>query len=187
MPPVKSALSAGVLLAAALLAGGCGLFHRTPQPPPVYIFEPPMFFPASPPGPMPDPVVLTPDPAAAPPWTFALEIGPPPPRPRPRRAPEREPLHPAAPEPPPPPQLNPGLSAREQTAYRGQVLATLQSARSDLRQLARRALSSTAAATRAQAGEYVRQAQAALAQGDLLRAQTLADKAETLARFLLGQ
>lgn len=183
----RACSGAGVALL-ALLAGGCALFHRSPPLPPVVIPQPPLIFPAPPPAPMMPPADFMPVDDPPPAWA-AMVAGPPPPvAERARRAPEAaRDDHPAtAPETPPPP-LNAGLSPQEQFAYRGQTLAVLQRAQHDLALLAPRALSANAAATRAQAGEYVRQAQQALAQGDLVRAQTLANKAETLARFLLGQ
>lgn len=179
---------AGVLLLGAVLLSGCGLFRRTPPLPPVIIVEPPLLFPAPPPAPMPAPADLNPLTAPAPDWTLALAL-PPPPRLRPRRV---APAEPSVPRPQadvdkPQPQLSAGMSQQQRFAYRGQVQATLGRAAHDLAILARRSLSANAAATRAQAGEYVRQAQEALQQGDLVRAQMLAAKAETLARFLLGQ
>ncbi|MGH9466171.1 MAG: hypothetical protein ACRD1Y_02330, partial [Terriglobales bacterium] len=87
----------------------------------------------------------------------------------------------------PPPPLSTGLSPQVQTAYRDQTLTTLQQAERDVQTLTRRSLTGDAVATREQATEFIRQAQAALSVGDLVRAQTLAAKAETLARFLLGQ
>ncbi|HEY7856765.1 MAG TPA: hypothetical protein VIC32_09985, partial [Terriglobales bacterium] len=55
-----------------------------------------------------------------------------------------------------------------------------------LNTLRRRNLSAEASATRSQASEYITQSQQALAQGDFVRAWTLADKAQTLTRYLLG-
>ncbi|TAN23516.1 MAG: hypothetical protein EPN33_05055 [Acidobacteria bacterium] len=178
----------GVILLGAVLLSGCGLFRRTPPLPPVIIVEPPLFFPALPPAPMPPPADLNPLTAPPPAWTLALDVEPPP-RWRPRRvAPAESPaFRPQADLDKPQPQLSPGMSQQQRFAYRGQVQATLGRAARDLAVLSRRSLSANATATRAQAGEYVRQAQEALQQGDLVRAQMLAAKAETLARFLLGQ
>jgi hypothetical protein len=175
------------LLLGALALSGCGLFHRAPQPLPVLIPQPPIVFPAPPPTPMPPPTsyaVMD----AAPDFSFAVALGPAP-RPAPRRAPEVVAATPPAvpPESAPPPPLTPALTPQQQAAVRGQALAVLERARNDLRLLAGRRLFGSAAATRAQAGEYVRQAEQALQEGDAMRAQTLAAKAETLARFLLGQ
>ena len=185
MPNSRGTL-APVLLGALALSG-CGLFHRAPQPPPVLIPQPPILFPAPPDTPMPPPTsfaVLD----AAPDFSFAVTFGPPP-RPAPRRSPEVAAGTPPAapPEPAPAPPLTPALTPQQQAAVRNQALAALERARNDLRLLAGRRLFGSAAATRAQAGEYVRQAEQALQEGDAMRAQTLAAKAETLARFLLGQ
>ncbi|MGH9412915.1 MAG: hypothetical protein ACRD0Y_04160 [Terriglobales bacterium] len=177
----------GLMLTAALLSG-CALFHRAPPLPPVIIVEPPLLFPTPPPAPLPAPADLSPIIPPALSWKLALNIAPAP-RPRPRRvAPPQAAAPEQKPDPnQPPPQLSAGLSQREQFAYRDQVQASLVRAQRDLKILAARSLSFSAAATRAQAGEYVQQAQQALKQGDLVRAQMLAAKAETLARFLLGQ
>jgi hypothetical protein len=181
------------LLAVLLpLAGtGCGVFHRrAPQPPVVLILQPPILLPsltADPP--MPPPPDFEPMAVDAPPeFPLGSIAAPPPP---PRRAPGDETAdrgeHPAATPAPAPPQLT-SLTPGQQDNYRRAALLALDRAQSDLRLLYnRRGLNSQAVATRAQADEYVHQAQQALAQGDLLRAQTLADKAETLARFLLGR
>lgn len=187
-PGRGAASRAGGIVLGAVLLSGCSLFRRTPPLPPVIIVEPPLWFPAPPPAPMPPPADLNPLPAPAPDWTLAIEV-PPAPRLRPRRIAPAEPV----PFPPqaeldkPQPQLSAGMSQQQRFAYRGQVQATLGRAAHDLEILSRRSLSANAAATRAQAGEYVRQAHEALQQGDLVRAQMLAAKAETLARFLLGQ
>jgi hypothetical protein len=95
--------------------------------------------------------------------------------------------HPEAAPPPAPPQLS-VLSPYQQESYRRAALQALNNARRDLQTLYnRRNLDPQAVATRGQADEYVHQAQQALAQGDAVRAQTLAEKAETLARFLLNR
>jgi hypothetical protein len=119
-------------------------------------------------------------------FVFAMQVGPPP-RPAPRRVPEVVPEAPPVTDTAPPPPLTPALTPQQQAGIRNQALAMLQRARKDLAILADRRLSDNAAATRAQAGEFVRQAEQALQEGDAVRAQTLAAKAETLARFLLGQ
>ncbi|MGH9466174.1 MAG: hypothetical protein ACRD1Y_02345, partial [Terriglobales bacterium] len=158
---MRSELRVGSLTLCALLAGGCGIFHRAPQPPPVVILEAPMFFPASAPGPMPTPADLSPE--ALPPlrWKVALNLVPPP-----RLLRRRRPVHetvapqPASVPPPPPPPLSTGLSPQVQTAYRDQTLATLQQAERDVQTLARRSLTGDAVATREQATEFIRQAQA---------------------------
>ncbi|MGH9475161.1 MAG: hypothetical protein ACRD1C_02390 [Terriglobales bacterium] len=186
MGSIERALGVGALALGTLAAGGCTLLHRNPPLPPVVIVQPPLIFPAPPPAPMMEPAELTPVDGPAPVWEPVVVA--PPPVERPRRAPEpARAEHPTPPPDMPPPPLNAGLSPREQFTYRGQTLAALQRVQRDLTLLSRRSLAPAAAATRAQAGEYVRQAQSALAQGDLVRAQTLANKAETLARFLLGQ
>jgi hypothetical protein len=119
-------------------------------------------------------------------FVFAMQVGPPP-RPAPRRVPEVVAEAPPVTDTAPPPPLTPALTPQQQAGIRNQALAMLQRARKDLAILADRRLSDNAAATRAQAGEFVRQAEQALQEGDAVRAQTLAAKAETLARFLLGQ
>lgn len=179
------------------LASGCGLLRRpAPQLPAIVVAQAPILLAdgAAERAPMPPPQVLTPltDPpplladAGAPPL-----IGPPPPAPRrsdsagDRR--EESPPAPTSALASTPPQLSPGLSPQQQAAYRRSVLALLRQTQNDLKQLYGRNLAGEAAATRSQASEYVRQAQQALSDGDMLRAQTLAAKAQTLAQFLLGR
>ena len=191
----RKVASHSALLAVLLsLAGaGCGVFHRhAPQPPVVLILQPPILLPsltADPP--MPPPPDFEPMAVDAPPQFPLGFIAPRPPLPR--RAPGDEAADrgehpaPASTPAPAPPQLT-SLTPSQQDNYRRAALLALNRSQSDLRLLYnRRDLNPQAVATRAQADEYVHQAQQALAQGDLLRAQTLAEKAETLARFLLGR
>jgi hypothetical protein len=179
-------LLAAPLLAAAASLAGCGLFHHAPpQPPPIVVLQPPLIFPAPPPAPMPLPYVLTPELGPLPPLADVPGYGPPP-RIAYRRRPAPQPNPPAQANVAPPP-LTAGLTPQQQAYYRRQANATLYRAGLVLARLNPRRLSPAAAATRAQANEYVRQAQQALASGDVLRAQNLADKAMTLARFLAGQ
>lgn len=173
---------------------GCHLLRPRPQLPAVIVPQPPILFPASlyTVAPMPLPAVLTPELTTALP-TFPLDrIGPPPhlrrradsirePRPEPFEPP------PASAAPLTAPQLTTPGNPVQQAASRRHTTGVLSQARNELRLLYSRRLDRQAAATRAQASEYVRQAEAALAQGDLVRAQMLAQKAEQLARFLLGQ
>jgi hypothetical protein len=173
-----------------LAGSGCGVFHRAPRPPAVLIIEPPILLPsliAEPP--MPPPGDLYPVALADPPAFPLGAIGP---RPAPvRRAGNGELTRPeprpeAAPA-PAPPQLS-SLTPYQQESYRRAALQALNNARRDLQTLYNRHnLDAQAVATRGQADEYVHQAQQALAQGDAMRAQTLAEKAETLARFLLNR
>lgn len=182
-----------VALLLPCLSSGCALFHRRPpQPPAVVIFEPPILLPsliAEPPMPPPD--VFTPAGLLDARPEFALGmVGPRPPLPRRPNEVARSDEHPDAATPPPPavpPQLS-SLSPYQQENYRRAATQVINSAQHDLQLLYnRRNLDSQAVATRAQADEYVHQAQQALAQGDLVRAQTLAEKAATLARFLLNR
>ncbi len=188
--PTRTARLA-LLLPLAGFAAGCGLFHHAPpQPPPILILQPPLIFPAPPMPPMAPPYVLAP--ALAPPPALAALLalrapyGPPP-----RRDFRRGPAPAPKPAAPAPASVNPpltaGLNPQQQAYYRGQAVATLRQAGAVLQRLDARRLSPSAAATRAQANEYVRQARQALALGDVVRAQTLADKAYTLARFLAGE
>lgn len=181
--PTRTAASVALLL--GLATTGCGVFHRAPPLPPILVFQPPILFPAPPPAPMPPPTSYAVD-GTPPDFTFVMPVGPPP-RPAPRRVPEVAAEAPPVTDNAPPPPLTPAFSPQQQAGIRNQALAILQRARKDLATLAGRRLFGGAAATRAQAGEYVRQAEQALQEGDVMRAQTLATKAETLARFLLGQ
>ena len=189
-----SGRSARLALAAAgawLAAGnaGWGLFHHAPAPPAVLIPQPAIVLAddSAALAPMTPPEQLTPMPLGPLP-VFPLPAAAPPPRPFEVRNPRPRPAAAAAGPPPPPPQLTISLNPAQQQAYRRNTMAVLGRTRSDLRRLyQRRGLSAEAAATRAQADEYVAQAQQALTQGDLIRAQALARKAETLTRFLLGQ
>lgn len=95
------------------------------------------------------------------------------------------PAHPEAPATVPP--LTPGLTPSQQQGYRNSTNALLNQARQDLGVLNGRNLSSDQVATRTQASEWVRQAQIALNQGDLVRAQNLARKAAVLTRALYEQ
>lgn len=179
-----------LLLPLCGLAAGCGLLHHgPPMPPPILILQPPLIFPAPPPAPMPPPFLLAPAPAPALAALLVpdLPFGPPPRRDAYRAGPAFQPKPAATPPSPPPPPLTAGLDPQQQAYYRRQAAATLQQANAVLQRLQARRLGPAAAATRAQANEYVRQAQQALALGDVVRAQTLADKAVTLARFLAGQ
>jgi hypothetical protein len=175
-----------LLLAASGLAVGCGLFHHAPpEPPPILILQPPLIFPAPPPAPMPLPYLLAPELGPLPPLADAPAYAPPP-REAPRR-PAPPPRQPAAAPPLTSPPLTAGLSPQQQARLRRDAARTLGEAGAVLAGLNGRRLSPSAAATRAQADEYVRQGRQALASGDVVRAQTLADKAITLARFLAGQ
>lgn len=185
----------GASAAAALLAlasAGCGLFHRQPPLPPVVIVEPPILLPApASQAPEPPPAVLVPLADSPPLWLLAWRLpSPPPPPRRVAEAPPRSDHALPAPLPPvqapAPPQMTAGLSPEQQRAYRARTLLLLQQTQRELDVLNRQQLNAEGAATRSQAGEYVRQAQQALDQGDVVRAETLAQKAETLARFLLG-
>ncbi|MGH9481080.1 MAG: hypothetical protein ACRD1L_03215 [Terriglobales bacterium] len=192
--PARAFAAATVAFLAAT-SGGCALFHRAPVPPPVVIPQPPVLFVASPPSPPPEPPPAELLPARwagePPPLLLAeAQLPPAPPLPARRegevaRGDHAEPP-PAPTTPPPPPQLSAGLSPAQQAASRDRTRALLAETERALKILNTRRLSGDAAATRAQAGEYVRQAQQALDQGDLVRAETLAQKAETLARFLIG-
>lgn len=182
--------SLALALVVPLASTGCGLFHRAPRPPAVLIIEPPILLPsliAEPPMPPPGdlyPVALV-DPPAFPLGRIGArpasirranngEAG---------RAERRLEM---APE-PAPPQLS-VLTPYQQESYRRAALQALNNARRDLQILYNRHnLDAQAVATRGQADEYVHQAQQALAQGDAMRALTLADKAETLAGFLLNR
>jgi len=195
---MKAAVGGALVLALSFVASGCGLFHRQPpQPPMVLIPQPPILLPAAPLGepPMPPPAVMNPTTASTLPPITPVQVGAPPPPPR--RTPENSSSHwgrhlPAADKAPQPdaapPQLTTNLSPAQQSEYRRNTLALLNRTQSELRTLyGRPNFDAQAAATRAQAGEYVRQARVALLQGDLVRAQTLAEKAQTLANFLLDR
>lgn len=189
----------GRLLLLALLlpfgGAGCGVFHRAaPQPPAVVLIEPPMLLPnlvAEPPMPPPD----TLDPLALdsldalPAFDLGYVAPRPPLLPRRPEIASRDDDHPdAVPAPPAaPPQLS-ALNPYQQQNYQRAAQQALNNARRDLQTLYnRRNLDAQSVATRAQADEYVHQAQQALTLGDVVRAQMLAEKAETLARFLLGR
>lgn len=85
------------------------------------------------------------------------------------------------------PLLTPGLSPAEEHAYRAATVQFLNQARQDLSVLNGRNLSADQVATRTQASEFVRQAQIALNQGDVVRAQNLARKATVLTHALFEQ
>ncbi|MGH9415725.1 MAG: hypothetical protein ACRD01_03780 [Terriglobales bacterium] len=182
--------AAAVLLAGlSLAAGGCALFHGPPPLPPVIIPQSPILFLAAPPSPPPMPLPNALNPAVAgsdAPVFAALAMPPAPVPPRRAPAPERRAPAPAAAD-APRPQLSAELSPAQRNAYRGRVQQLLGRAQSELATLYRRNLGNEAAATRAQAGEFVHQAQQAIEQGDWVRAETLAQKADALARYLLGQ
>ncbi|HXE31051.1 MAG TPA: hypothetical protein VN515_04555 [Terriglobales bacterium] len=186
----------GVMVLAGC-ATGCGFFQRRPPaPPPIVVLQAPILLPnpAQEP-PMPAPAVLTPT-TAPPPQLSARTIVGPPPHSAPRRTAENASRAPDRPAPPPVdtreplpagPQLTPRLSPAQEAADRRNISNSLDHTRRALTVLnARHNLTVEALATRNQIAEFVRQAQEALAQGDLVRAQTLALKADTLARFLLG-
>lgn len=188
----------GIGLAAILPAlGGCGLWQRSaPQPPPVIITQAPILLAdgAAERAPMPPPSNWVPLAAPAPILADAGApplIGPPPaPAHRSEGGDERREDVPAIATnnaPATTPQLSAGLSPQQQANYRRSVMGTLSQTQSDLKALYNRSLNGEAAATRSQASEYVRQAQQALADGDMIRAQTLAAKAQTLVQFLLGR
>ena len=82
------------------------------------------------------------------------------------------------------PLLTPGLTSAQQQEYRNSTVGLLNRARQDLNILNGRNLTAEQVATRTQASEWVRQAQIALNQGDLVRAQNLARKAAVLTRAL---
>lgn len=178
-------------------AAGCGILRRSaPQPPPIIVPQPPILLAdgAAERAPMPPPSNLVPFTLPAP---ILADAGAPPligPPPAPIRHSEggderREELPSISANtlPTTPPQLSAGLSPQQQAAFRRSVLGMLSQTQSDLKALYGRTLNGEAAATRSQASEYVRQAQQALADGDMVRAQTLAAKAQTLAQFLLGR
>jgi hypothetical protein len=85
------------------------------------------------------------------------------------------------------PLLTPGLTPSQQQEYRNSTTNLLNQARRDLNVLNGRNLNTEQVATRTQASEWVRQAQIALNQGDLVRAQNLARKAAVLTRALFEQ
>ncbi|MGH9395061.1 MAG: hypothetical protein ACRD1E_12885 [Terriglobales bacterium] len=183
-------------VALCLLGSGCGLFQRrAPQPPAIIVLQPPILLAPPSPAPMAPPEVLTPaldgPNAAAPDLGLALILLPPPPRRlvasdhNPERAGENAAAPPAADA--APPQLSGGVSPAQATASRQRTIIVLNQTERSLQLLNARRLNAEDTATRAQAGEYVRQARQALAQGDVVRAANLADKADTLARFLLGR
>lgn len=185
-------------LAAILpMAAGCGLLRRSePQPPAIVVPQPPILLAdgAAERAPMPPPSNLVPLEAPVP---ILADVGAPPliaPPPAQAHHSEggderRDEMAPASNPamPPTPPQLSAGLSPQQQADYRRSVLGILSQTQNDLKALYSRTLNGEAAATRSQASEYVRQAQQALADGDMVRAQTLAAKAQTLAQFLLGR
>lgn len=196
-PAAPAALLALVL--AAFPASGCMIFHRNPpQPPTVVITQPPIIveqppvvanpppLPAPPPANVPSgspPPVVKPAPVTPPPRRAPAR----PPEPKPDEHPDTPAPAPATDQPAPVPQLSDGLSASQRAQYRRSISAAMNEAQNGLRQLSGRNLDSQAAATRSQASEYVRQAQEALDQGDLVRSLNLAQKAVTLTRFLLGR
>ena len=196
MPP-RARIAALLLAALAPAAGmtGCGVFHRSPPLPVVVIPQPPILLPG--PAiypPMPPPSEFAPlEEDATYEWAASLapdlNLSAPP-----RRLAESERPRRDQPEPPtstqpdqPAPQLSVGLTPAQAAVARQQVEQRLAVVRHEMVLLGPRRLDATDSATRAQVGEYFRQANDALAQGDWVRAQNLADKADTLARYLLGR
>lgn len=195
---MRTAFAIALLAAASLLATGCGLFQRRPALAPIVVVEPPILLAPPNPAPMLPPAILTPaldSPADSPPdFSDSLAIAaslPPPPRRTavPGRAAPPDDHPPVAPPltDAPPPQLTTGLSPAQTAEVRQRTLILLSQTDRALQTLNLRRLNAEDAATRAQAGEYVRQARQALAQGEVVRAENLADKADTLTRFLLGR
>jgi len=196
---MRTAVGIAVLAALGVGAGGCGLFQRRPALPPIVVLEAPILLAPPNPSPMLPPAVLAPpldSPAdSLPDFADSLAVAaalPPPPRrasapERPAPGDERPPMPAAAAADGPPPQLTTGLSPAQASEARQRTLNLLSQTDRALLTLNARRLNAEDSATRAQAGEYVRQARQALAQGDVVRAENLADKADTLARFLLGR
>ncbi len=177
---------AGGLAAASLLLAGC--FHSEPALPPAppAVSEPVLVLTP------PPPVMLPPAPPAAP-TVAASQPSPHKPQPR-RHLPARHHYapHPAAPlppapkpaAPPPPLDLSAGLSPQQQIAYRRDAVAWLAASRNQLAAVARRHFNAIGEADRLQAKDYVRQAERALAHGDVVSARSLAYKAMLLAQAL---
>ncbi len=178
-----------VLAMACLLPwveGGCFLFPRAKPVPPTLVLTQPIILStpevtATPPPPPPKVIVLAPESAPKP---------SPPARHRRRHvAASRKPAeaaNPAAADAGPQPQLTSELTPEEAARYRRTAAEWLDAASHDLKLTANRQLAAEEAATRAQANEYISQAQAALAEGAVVRAQNLAHKALVLAEALLG-
>ncbi len=168
--------------------GGCFLFPRAKPVPPTLVLTQPIILStpevtATPPPPAPPPQVIVLAPESAPKLS-------PPARHRHRRVAASlkpaEPASPAAADAGPQPQLTSELTPEEAARYRRTTAEWLDAAIHDLKLTGNRQLPAEAAATRAQANEYISQAQAALAEGALVRAQNLAHKALVLAEALLG-
>lgn len=191
----RRAATAGLLAAALVLPwadGGCFLLHRAKPQPPALVINQPIILSSAPVVDVPTP----PPPAVVPPPLKASasksEEGTVRRSRRPIRTahlerPEKE----AAAAPPPPadaavqPQLTTKLSPSESEARLRSTNEWLDAAQHDLHLIAGRRLPADQEATRSQANEYIHQAQQALAQGDLVRAQNLAHKALVLAEAIL--
>ncbi len=182
-----------VLAMACLLPwveGGCFLFPRAKPVPPTLVLTQPIILstpdvtatppPPAPPAP-PNVIVLAPE--------SAPKLSPPARHRRRHVAASRKPVeaaNPAAADAGPQPQLTSELTPEEAARYRRTTAEWLDAAIHDLKLTANRQLAAEEAATRAQANEYISQAQAALAEGAVVRAQNLAHKALVLAEALLG-
>lgn len=202
LPSPSAFLLVVITLPLSLMNSGCFMFGRKakPTPPTIVISQP---------------IILTPPPVSQPmPVEPAIPANPPrvipsgretkgtsrPPRRRSRENDNRTnhrsasvnrstaDTPPARPESDTPlPLLTPGLTQTQQQEYRSSTSSLLNQARQDLNILNGRNLTTEQVATRTQASEWVRQAQIALNQGDLVRAQNLARKAAVLTRALYEQ
>jgi hypothetical protein len=199
--PAWPATAAAVVLALASTA--CPFFHKPvqPPPPPVEVVNQPA-------------MVINPptvsEPVPAPPSNTTATATPPtqPARPRSTVVINNEPRgrstpqHPIAAKPQPvtangkntPPATAPASSSPQLTIGspeqlqrdRQETVQYLNNARTDLKALEGKRLSNEQTSTVAQANEYVREAQSALDQGDVLKAHNLAWKASLLAGALVS-
>ena len=201
-PSPSAFLLVAMTLPLSLTSSGCFIFGRKakPAPPTVVISQPIILTPP----PVTNPVPAQPPVPENPPRVIPSGPAPRhtkhPARRRTRESDPRAAHHPStvsrttADAPPPRPEnestlplLTPGLTPAQQQEYRNSTASLLNQARQDLNVLNGRNLTAEQVATRTQASEWVRQAQIALNQGDLVRAQNLARKAAVLTRALYEQ
>lgn len=201
LPSPSAFLLVAVTLPLSLLNSGCFFFGRKakPTPPTVVISQPIILTPPPVSQPMPaEPPVPANPPRVIPSGRDTKTVNHPSRR-RPRESESRTTHRPApvskattdtaahAGNDNPLPLLTPGLSPSQQQEYRNSTTNLLNQARRDLNVLNGRNLNTEQVATRTQASEWVRQAQIALNQGDVVRAQNLARKAAVLTRALFEQ
>jgi len=201
LPSPSAFLLVAITLPLSLANSGCFIFGRKakPAPPTVVISQPIILTPPPVTNPLPAQPPVPENPPRKIPTGNATRSTRPPMRRRGREYDTSPSHHPGAvsrttADTPPShpdessfPLLTPGLTPSQQQEYRNSTVGLLNQARQDLRVLNGRNLSSEQVATRTQASEWVRQAQIALNQGDLVRAQNLARKAAVLTRALFEQ